>query len=154
MLDLASSDVRGPVLVTVAYFVMYYAMLFGLQSRTKYRLKAKYKARGEKFDRYHGRDQEMLAADRAVGNTHEQQGPFIAGLWLYAIFVDPRRATTLGTIYVVFRAAYPFLLRATYPFLQSDGRLSKRNPKLVIVATLPNYLIIFYFLGATAVEVY
>ena len=36
----------------------------------------------------------------------------------------------------------------------SDGRLSKLNPKLVIVATLPNYLIIFYFLGATAVEVY
>ena len=148
MLDLTSSELRGPVLVTVDYFLMYYAMLFGLQSRTKYRLKAQYKARGEKFDRYHGRDEEMLAADRAVANTHEQQGPFIAGLWLYAIFVDPQRATTLGTIYVVFRAAYPFLLRG------SDGRLSKLNPKLVLVATLPNYLIIFYFLGATAATVY
>ena len=148
MLDLTSSELRGPILVTVLYFFMWYAMLFGLQSRTKYRLKAKYKARGEKFDRYHGRDEEMLAADRAVANTHEQQGPFIAGLWLYALFVDPRRATTLGTVYVVFRAAYPFLLRG------SDGRLSRLNPKLVIFATLPNYLIIFYFLGATAVEVY
>ena len=38
--------------------------------------------------------------------------------------------------------------------LGSDGRLSKLNPKLVLVATLPNYLIIFYFLGATAAAVY
>ena len=62
--------------------------------------------------------------------------------------VERRGGDGADTIYVGFRAAYPFLLRG------SDGRLSKLNPKLVLVATLPNYLIIFYFLGATAAAVY
>jgi hypothetical protein len=70
MPDLA--QLRGPVVVTVAYFVFWYSLLFGLQTRTKYRLKARYEKRGEVFDRYFGQDEEMLAVDRVVGNTHEQ----------------------------------------------------------------------------------
>ena len=68
---------RGPITVTAAYFVLWYALLFGLQTRTKYRLRREYAARGEVFDRYRSADPEMLKADRAVQNTHEQMVPFL-----------------------------------------------------------------------------
>ncbi len=132
---------RGPILVTVAYFGLWYALLLGLQRGTKYRLLAEYAARGEAFDRYFGQDRQMLAADRAVANTQEQMVPFVTGLWLHAIFVSPARATWLGAAYVVCRALYPFLLGRT---------LGGTNAKRVFVATGPAYGIVFYLLGSLA----
>ena len=93
------AQLHGPLLVTVAYFALWYAFLFGGQTRTKYRLKARYASEGKVFDRYFGQDPEMLAVDRAVANTHEQQGPFLASLWLFAVFVSPEYATALGAAY-------------------------------------------------------
>jgi hypothetical protein len=64
--DLAVIPARmfaGPLLVTVAYVCVYYAMI-GNQLRVKTRLRRAYRARGETFDRYFGNDREMLAADR------------------------------------------------------------------------------------------
>jgi hypothetical protein len=82
----------------------------------------------------------MLAADRAVANTQEQMVPFLASLWLHAVFVSVAHATALGAVYVVLRAAYPFLL----------GReLSMTQSKRVFFATGPAYLIVFYLLGRT-----
>ena len=132
---------RGPLAVTVAYFVMWYAFLFGLQTRTKYRLKARYAAEGKVFDRYFGGDEEMLAADRAVANTHEQMVPFVVSLWLFATFASPAYATWLGAAYVALRGAYPFLL---------GKRVSKLQSRRVSFVTAPCYVIVFTMLGGSA----
>ena len=139
MLDLA--QLRGPLLVTVAYFLLWYGFLFGLQSRTKYRLKARYQKEGKVFDRYSGQDEEMLAVDRAVANTHEQMGPFLVSLWLFAIFASPTYATWLGAAYVVLRSAYPLLL---------GKRVSKLQSRRVVLVTIPCYAIVFTMLGGAA----
>jgi hypothetical protein len=132
----------GPILVTAAYFGLWYYLLLGRQRGTKYALQAEYAARGEVFDRYFGQDGRMLAADRAVINTHEQMGPFLASMWMHAVFVSPQTATVLGGVYVALRTAYPFLL---------GTNLSKTQSKRVFAATGPAYLLVFYFLGSTAV---
>ena len=139
MRDLA--PLRGPLVVTVAYFVLWYAFLFGLQTRTKYRLKARYQQEGKVFDRYFGQDEEMLAVDRAVSNTHEQMGPFVVSLWLFAIFASPTYATWLGAAYVALRSAYPFLL---------GKRIEKVQSKRVAFVTFPCYAIVFGMLGGAA----
>jgi hypothetical protein len=132
---------QGPLAVTLAYFLLWYAFLFGLQTRTKYRLKARYEREGQVFDRYFGQDPEMLAVDRVVGNTHEQMVPFLASLWLFAGFASPAHATWLGAAYVVLRAIYPFLV---------GKRLSKVQSKRVAFVTFPCYAIIFTMLGGAA----
>ena len=82
----------------------------------------------------------MLAADRAVANTHEQMVPFLLSMWLHAVFVSVSHATALGLVYVVLRAIYPKLL----------GRsLSKTQSKRVFFVTGPCYGIVFYLLGRT-----
>lgn len=130
----------GPILVTAAYFGLWYSLLLGLQRGTKYALIAEYKARGEVFDRYFGQDGRMLAADRAVANTHEQMGPFLASMWLHAVFVSANTAALLGAAYVVLRTIYPVLLGKS---------VSKTQSKRVIFVTAPCYLIVFYLVGST-----
>ena len=132
---------HGPVVVTVAYVLLWYCFLFGLQTRTKYRLKARYQKEGKVFDRYFGQDEEMLAVDRAVANTHEQMGPFLVSLWLFAIFASPTYATWLGAAYVVLRSSYPLLL---------GKRVSKVQSKRVALVTFPCYAIVFTMLGGAA----
>ena len=135
MPDLAS--LRGPLVVTVAYFLLWYCFLFGLQTRTKYRLKARYEKEGKAFDRYFGQDREMLAVDRVVANTHEQMGPFLASLWLFAIFASPRYSTWLGATYIVLRALYAIIL---------GRRVSNTQTKRVAFVTFPSYAIVFIML--------
>jgi hypothetical protein len=131
---------RGPVVVTALYFGLWYYLLLRLQRGTKYALLAEYAARGESFDRYFGQDPRMLAADRAVANTHEQMVPFLLSMWLHAVFVSVMHATVLGAAYVVLRSMYPALL---------GRRLSKTQSKRVIFVTGPCYAIVFYLLGRT-----
>lgn len=131
----------GPLLITVAYVVFWYYLLIGVQRKTKYRLHREYAAEGKVFDRYFGQDPQMLAADRAVLNTQEQMVPFLAALWMCALFVSPWIATVLGAAYIALRCGYPRLLGA---------RLSNMQPKRVYFVTLPCYGIIFFMLGATA----
>ncbi len=136
---------RGPLVVTALYFVLWYGLLFGLQVRTKYRLKARYEKEGKVFDRYFGQDPEMLAVDRAVANTHEQMGPFLASLWLFAVFASPTWATGLGAAYVVLRAIYPFLL---------GGRISGMQSRRVSLVTAPCYAIVVTMLGGALVAAF
>jgi len=133
------ADFTGPILVTVAYFILWYALLFR-QIQTKYRLRAEYAGRNETFDRYFGKDPHMLAMDRAVINTQEQMVPFLFALWLHAAVVSVSVATVLGAAYVVFRALYPVLLGA---------KLDNKVGKKIVFATGPSYLIVFYLLGST-----
>lgn len=137
-IDLIS--LKGPVLVTAAYFGLWYFLLLALQRGTKYALLAEYAASGQEFDRYSGQDPRMLAADRAVANTQEQMVPFLFAMWLHALWVSPAMATGLGAVYVVLRAGYPVLLGKS---------LSKTQPKRVFFVTGPCYAIVFYMLGST-----
>ncbi len=134
---------RGPITVTAVYFVLWYALLFGLQTRTKYRLRRAYAARGEVFDRYRSVAPEMLKADRAVQNTHEQMGPFLVSMWMYALVISPEVAAGLGAAYVVLRAIYPFLLGAG---------IEQMQPRRVAFVTFPCYAIIAWMLGRSVVQ--
>src|SRR5262249_47882845 len=125
----------GPLLVTVAYVVVYY-LLVGNQLRVKRRLKREYQARGEKFDRYFNTDRDMLAAHRDVGNMPEHMPPFLALLWLNAFFVGPRGATLAGAAYVGCRVVYPFLM---------GGRLGRGVPTRILFATVVGYTVLTYF---------
>lgn len=139
---LSVSEYIGPILVTVSYFALWYFLLVGLQRRTKYRLQREYAGRGEVFDRYFGEDEEMLAVDRVVINTHEQMAPFLCALWLHALFVSATAATWLGVAYVVLRSCYPLLM---------GRRISKVQPRRVYLVTVPCYCIVFFMFGSVLV---
>lgn len=123
--------------------MLWYALLFGLQTRTKYRLRREYASRGEVFDRYRSADPEMLKADRAVQNTHEQMVPFLVAMWTYALVVSADVAAGLGGTYVVLRAIYPFLL---------GSRIEQVQPRRVAFVTFPCYGIIAWMLGSSVAK--
>jgi len=124
----------GPLLVSVAYVVVYYVMITN-QLRVRTRLRRAYRARGETFDRYFNTDREMLAADRLVGNMLEHMPPFLLLLWLNALFVGPRGASFAGGAYVVSRLVYPFML---------GRRLGRGVPTRILFATLIGYGVLAY----------
>ncbi|MCB9684966.1 MAG: MAPEG family protein [Alphaproteobacteria bacterium] len=138
-----ASPYAGPIAVTTATLLLWYGLLMGLQSRTKYRLRSEYAARGESFDRYFGQDRRMLAADRAVANTQEQLLPFLVSLWLHAVFVSTTSATALGAVWVLLRAAYPLLL---------GSELAGTQSKRVFFATGPSYAVVAWLVGSTLVK--
>ncbi|MEO0812966.1 MAG: MAPEG family protein [Myxococcota bacterium] len=133
---MSSVNMSGPIAVSLAYVVLYY-VLQGMQLRVKSRLEREYRERGEKFDRYFNQDREMLAADRVVLNTVEHMGPFLLLLWLMAVFVDPFRATVGGTVYVLGRATYPFVL---------GRRLGRNIPLRIVSSTFPGYGVLIWFI--------
>jgi uncharacterized membrane protein YecN with MAPEG domain len=139
---LSARTYAGPLLVTVAYVLWYYA-LFTNQLRVKTRLRRAYMARGEKFDRYFGADREMLAADRYVGNMLEHMPTFLLLLWLNAVFVDPFSAAVAGTFYVGARVLYPFLM---------GRRLGSGVRSRIQFATMVGYSVIAYFVGRLVVK--
>ena len=124
----------GPLLVTVAYVVVYY-LLIANQLRVKTRLRRAYRARGETFDRYFNTDREMLAADRYVGNMLEHMPAFLVLLWLNAIFVGPRGASFAGAAYVLSRSLYPFMM---------GPQLGRGVPGRILFATVIGYAVIAY----------
>jgi len=128
----------GPLLVTLAYLLVYYAIVVNV-GRSKIRLSGEYAKRGEKFDRYFGQDREMLAADRFQLNQLEHMPPFLILLWLVAVFVSPVFATVGGSIYVLTRVLYPFMM---------GSRLGRGVKGSILVATLPSYLVLLSFMGA------
>lgn len=130
-----AADYAGPLLVTVAYVLVYYSTMIQIL-RVKVRLTAAYRARNEKFDRYFGQDREMLAADRAQLNMLEHMPPFLALLWLNAVFVGATWATGIGAVYVLSRLAYPLML---------GSKVGGQPRAQIMVATLPGYLVMLAF---------
>ena len=128
----------GPLIVSLAYLLLYYIFM-GRVAVTKRRLFKEYRERGEKFDRYFGQDRTMLAIDRSQLNMLEHMPPFLALLWLNAVCVSPGSATIAGGLYVAARAAYPLLV---------GGRLGRAVRPMILLSTLPGYLVMLYFLGA------
>ena len=128
--------IAGPVWVTIAYLLLYYAFI-GNVARVKVLLIAEAKRNGTKFDRYFGRYPRLLAADRIQLNTLEQMPVFLAALWLHAFVVGPDSATFAGALYVVLRGLYPLLLGL---------RLGRNMPLRLLLATFPAYGVIGYLL--------
>ncbi len=122
----------GPLAVTMAYIGVYYAFQIYLLA-VKRRLERAYAARGEKFDRYFGHDREMLAADRYQLNMLEHMGPFLALMWLVAVFVGPSPAAGWGAAYVATRVAYPFAL---------GRRVGRGIRAATLLATFPSYVVL------------
>lgn len=134
-LDLPTQS--GPVVVTLLYVGLYYAFMLNI-ARVKVVLSREYQARGEKFDRYFSQDRTMLAADRYQLNMLEHMPPFLALLWLHAVFVSPMSATVAGGVYVVARAIYPVMMGA---------RLGRGLRASIFVATAPGYLVLAWLAG-------
>ncbi|HKO89644.1 MAG TPA: MAPEG family protein [Polyangiaceae bacterium] len=132
----------GPVLVTIAYFAVYYALHLRVL-RTKMLLKAECRVREEEFDRYFSQDRRMLAADRSLLNMLEHMPPFVCLLWLNVAFVGSFGATVAGSVYVAARAAYPFLLGA---------RMGTELPWRLLVATYTGYGVLLYLGAALCIE--
>jgi hypothetical protein len=138
------ADQMGPIAVTLAYVLVYYAFqMNGLRVRA--RLKAEYAERGEKFDRYFGQDRQMLAVDRTQLNMLEHMPPFLVLLWLNAIFIGPFEATVAGAIYVVARAAYPFLL---------GDRIGRGVGAKIMISTVTGYTVLIYLAGTLVVGMF
>jgi len=133
----------GPLLVTVAYVLVYYLMIAN-QLRVRTRLRRAYRARGESFDRYFGMEREMLAADRYVGNMLEHMPPFLLLLWLNAIFVGPRIAAVAGAVYVAARLLYPFMM---------GQKLGKGVGSRILFSTVVGYAVLVYFVARLVVAV-
>eukprot|EP00055_Hartaetosiga_balthica_P013336 m.67937 g.67937 ORF g.67937 m.67937 type:complete len:157 (+) comp8232_c0_seq1:118-588(+) len=130
------------VFVTVVFFVVYYAMLINQSVTSKILAKKYHKNDKKKFVRYYNADEpEMLRADRVVGNTMEQLGPFVVLYWLSLFIVSAKGgdATYLaksGWIYILGRVLY-------FPLFLMSG--TKRGIKpLILLATVPCYLVIGY----------
>mmetsp|Transcript_79291 Transcript_79291/g.144716 ORF Transcript_79291/g.144716 Transcript_79291/m.144716 type:complete len:262 (+) Transcript_79291:60-845(+) len=55
-------------------------------------------------------------AGRFSGNMFEQSPVFLSGLWMYTLFADYQTGWTLGVLYMVSRALYPFYYMANNKF--------------------------------------
>eukprot|EP00282_Hemiselmis_andersenii_P024530 CAMPEP_0172001486 /NCGR_PEP_ID=MMETSP1041-20130122/2899_1 /TAXON_ID=464988 /ORGANISM="Hemiselmis andersenii, Strain CCMP439" /LENGTH=254 /DNA_ID=CAMNT_0012655137 /DNA_START=63 /DNA_END=827 /DNA_ORIENTATION=- len=124
----------GVVRVTLAYFVMYYVFILTQAfNRIKViRQKKKAEKEGRKVVPV-SQDKGQMRWDRTVGNTLEQQNPFLWGLWLNALFVGPGTAEMLGWAYVICRLFYPFVFPLSRPLLYTS--------------TFPNYWVIIALWG-------
>lgn len=132
------TEYTGPLIVTLAYVGLYYGFMVNIL-RVKKTLGKAYADRGEKFDRYFGQDREMLAADRLQLNTLEHMPPFLALLWLNAVFVSSFAATAAGAAYVVARIYYPFVL---------GKRLGRGVRSSIMLSTGVGYAVIAFYCGA------
>jgi hypothetical protein len=89
---------------------------------------------------------------RSFLNTMEQLPLILAALWTHAIFVSVETATTLGWVYVFFRACYPMVWlvcggangmpKAPYTWVLFGEKMS------IYYVTYPQYGIIMYMIFA------
>jgi len=119
----APSDVQGVAVVTCAWIAVWYVFI-GNQIGVQFSSETK-----------EVKDAAGHIATRSVGNMMEQGIPFLALLWMQAIFVNPKIAALLGWVYVVFRFLY-------CPFWGMLGHFQL----LVEIATQPNYVVNMFFL--------
>ena len=126
---------RFPILVTVAYVLVYYATTVNV-ALVKGKLFRDYQAKGEKFDRYRTPEPRMLAADRIQLNMLEHMPTFLVLFWLTAVFASPQRASFYGGLYVASRLAYPLVM---------GSQLGRNVPKRILLATGIGYLVVAAF---------
>jgi len=138
---LSLEALKGPALVMVAWFTVYYALMV-LQLTTRSAAIKRTQSRGEVFDRYQPKDHGAIMGDRTFLNAQEQSLPFVCALWSCSIFVSPSLATVLGSAAVASRVLFPILWS-----LGPDGKWSM----LVELSTQPWYVCVYGMLGSVAV---
>lgn len=84
-----------------------------------------------------------LRAKRAVGNMIEQSLPFLAGLWMHAVFVDVASAARLAAVWLSVRGFYPLAF----------GRFWQGVVPVFFAVTLPNYATIVAMVWPLVVKV-
>jgi hypothetical protein len=126
---------QGPIVATCGYVLMYYCFLFSqallkmfLYHFTSLAVTKENKKLSYGQFKYEFKGKIALTLDRTTGNTIEQGIPFLMGLWLYALFVDPAEATSLAWWYILFRSIYPICFYIGLP--------------VILVSTVPGYAII------------
>lgn len=92
-------ELRGVAVVTIVYNLMLYMFYSTQVNLSLVAMNGKPEGHKEAAKRI---------GDRSVGNTLEQAWPFMAAMWLHALFVNYQQAQLLGWIYVGFRALYVF----------------------------------------------
>ena len=138
---------RGPALVTCAYFVVYYAFIF-LQLKTRSAAAERARAagisiaKGKTFATDVSDDAGARMGERTLLNTLEQMGPFLCALWMCAAFVSAEVATILGGAAVCFRALFPVL------WSTGDGGTFSW---MVALSTQPYYVCVLGMFGLTAI---
>ena len=109
-----AAQFRGPCVVTVLYFILYYAfMVLQLSTRSAAVERARRSGRlipqGKTFASDVAEDHGARMGERVFLNTLEQSGAFLVSLWMCAVFVSCALATTLSSIALGFRALMPVL---------------------------------------------
>ena len=142
-------DLKGAIQGTLLYVFLYLFGFIQFQSYSKFYLLAQKKKEAKAKDGakvswraikyYNSRDKLALAGDRTVGNFLEFAIVFLPLYWIHAVFVDPNHSWTIAVIYTLGRALYPFL------FLYA--------PTMILVSTLPGYLVLFYLMWQITSEV-
>jgi len=117
----------GVISVSICTVLLYYAFLVRLMV-VKISLYREHAARGEDFDRYLSRNPRLHAADRAQLNMLEHLPTFNLVLWLNAWVVSPSSAAAGGTVWLLARAAYPFLVGSTSVAMFLFESCSRRSP--------------------------
>lgn len=139
-----------PILATIAYFLLYYIfILVHLKVKQDVKNEKVREATSELADELltHARnmpgvatDVRFIRADRTVLNMLEQMPPFIIGMSLLSIFVNPDLGGYLGFSYIFLRIFY-------YP-------LYYRGAMLSVLVTYPNYAIVLAFYAVTALKLF
>jgi hypothetical protein len=80
---------------------------------------------------YNARDVVALAADRTIGNFLEYAIVFLPLMWIHAVYVDPTKSLRICVAYTLSRSYYPLV----YP-----------RGRLLLLSTVPGYLVILYLL--------
>ncbi len=134
---------KGPLQVSVAFLILYFLFLF-FQGLSKYYIYLKEKGTNKNVNmtkiKYFGgsTDRLVLTGDRTAGNMVEQSVPFLASLWLCAIFHSPSEATKLGWYWLASRVIYPFVFHKGMPYL--------------LLSTCPGYVFIGMLLYPVAMK--
>ncbi|KAL3759175.1 hypothetical protein ACHAWU_001193 [Discostella pseudostelligera] len=136
-------------LVTTASMILYYIFLFHQSAVAFSEFNKSKKLEGNKKSddnnesnapslgaiKYGSDNSNVRAANRLVGNFHEQVIPFLVSLYLHATFVSVKGACTCGWAWIFFRSYY--------------GYVYKKGVPILFLSTIPAYCCVWYMIGGT-----
>jgi len=129
---------RGPVVLTVAYVVVYYSFM-GLRSRALDAARHRVSLRNGTLRLED--DEGAHMGERVFVDTGEQLAVYVVSLWSCAAFVSCELATVLS--------GAALAARCCMPIVWASGPDGKRSLRVELLSVQPYYLCVFGQLGAT-----
>jgi len=130
-MNLSFENLRWPALVTVLSIIVYQRMVIAVgTARRKYQIDAPQVTGNPEFERIF----------RTQQNTLEQFPGFLAGLWMFSIFINAEVGAFLGLFWVITR-----ILFAKW-YLDAPEARTK--------ATIPGYLVVIIFHTGVAIAAF